>query len=74
MRLTVCINPPPAVYCIGNFALMLLSLLETILVMHLMEKDTLSQNEGNKDQTGSEDLNKQGKTSFHNCHGGETTN
>ncbi|XP_054609550.1 5-hydroxytryptamine receptor 3A-like [Dunckerocampus dactyliophorus] len=31
--------PLIAIYCIGIFALMLLSLLETILVMHLMEKD-----------------------------------
>ncbi|XP_077407131.1 5-hydroxytryptamine receptor 3A-like [Vanacampus margaritifer] len=31
--------PLIAVYCIGIFALMLLSLLETILVMHLVEKD-----------------------------------
>ncbi|KAM9425816.1 LOW QUALITY PROTEIN: 5-hydroxytryptamine receptor 3A [Pholidichthys leucotaenia] len=31
--------PLIAVYCIGNFALMLLSLLETIFVMYLMEKD-----------------------------------
>ncbi|XP_041830761.1 5-hydroxytryptamine receptor 3E-like [Melanotaenia boesemani] len=32
--------PLIAVYCIGIFALMMLSLLETILVMHLMEKDS----------------------------------
>ncbi|XP_070783549.1 5-hydroxytryptamine receptor 3A-like [Enoplosus armatus] len=31
--------PLIAVYCIGIFGLMLLSLLETILVMHLMDKD-----------------------------------
>ncbi|XP_061612914.1 5-hydroxytryptamine receptor 3A-like [Phyllopteryx taeniolatus] len=34
--------PLIAVYCIGIFALMLLSLLETILVMHLLEKDNKS--------------------------------
>lgn len=31
--------PPSVVYCIGIFGLMMLSLLETILVMYLMEKD-----------------------------------
>ncbi|KAF1373665.1 hypothetical protein PFLUV_G00241310 [Perca fluviatilis] len=35
--------PLIAVYCIGMFGLMMLSLLETILVMHLMEKDSASQ-------------------------------
>ncbi|XP_078136077.1 5-hydroxytryptamine receptor 3A-like [Sander vitreus] len=53
--------PLIAVYCIGMFGLMMLSLLETILVMHLMEKDS-------KDQSLSEDCgDKQGKVSFHNC-------
>ncbi|XP_061666974.1 5-hydroxytryptamine receptor 3A-like isoform X6 [Syngnathoides biaculeatus] len=37
--------PLIAVYCIGIFALMLLSLLETILVMHLLEKDHKSQDD-----------------------------
>ncbi|XP_051925674.1 5-hydroxytryptamine receptor 3A-like [Hippocampus zosterae] len=37
--------PLIAVYCIGIFALMLLSLLETIFVMHLMEKDNHSEDE-----------------------------
>ncbi|XP_041819281.1 5-hydroxytryptamine receptor 3A-like [Chelmon rostratus] len=32
--------PLIAIYCIGIFGLMMLSLLETILVMHLMEKDS----------------------------------
>ncbi|XP_029312562.1 5-hydroxytryptamine receptor 3A-like [Cottoperca gobio] len=36
-------SPLIVVYCIGIFSLMLLSLLETILVMHLMEKDSASQ-------------------------------
>ena len=31
---------PPATYCIVIFAMMLLSLLETVLVTHLMEKDS----------------------------------
>lgn len=34
-----CVIPPSVVYCIGIFGLMMLSLLETILVMYLMEKD-----------------------------------
>ncbi|XP_078136076.1 5-hydroxytryptamine receptor 3A-like [Sander vitreus] len=62
--------PLIAVYCIGMFGLMMLSLLETILVMHLMEKDSASQdNEADKDQSLSEDCNKQGKVSFHNHDG-----
>ncbi|XP_035853751.1 5-hydroxytryptamine receptor 3A-like [Sander lucioperca] len=64
--------PLIAVYCIGMFSLMMLSLLETILVMYLMEKDSASQdNEADKDQSLSEDCNKQGKVSFHNHDGGE---
>ena len=34
---------PPATYCIVIFAMMLLSLLETVLVTHLMEKDSREQ-------------------------------
>ncbi|XP_037611649.1 5-hydroxytryptamine receptor 3A-like isoform X1 [Sebastes umbrosus] len=50
--------PLIAVYCIGMFGLMMLSLLETILVMYLMEKDSESQdNEAAKDQSLSEDFN-----------------
>ncbi|XP_042364261.1 5-hydroxytryptamine receptor 3A-like [Plectropomus leopardus] len=61
--------PLIAVYCIGIFALMLLSLLETIFVMHLMEKDSASQeNEANIDQSGSKDCNKQSKDNIHNSH------
>ncbi|XP_031171638.1 5-hydroxytryptamine receptor 3A-like isoform X2 [Sander lucioperca] len=53
--------PLIAVYCIGMFGLMMLSLMETILVMHLMEKDS-------KDQSLSDYCgDKQGKVSFHNC-------
>lgn len=66
--------PLPAVYCIGNFALMLLSLLETILVMHLIEKDISPPEKASEEQTRSEDGNKQGKADFHNCHRGETRN
>ncbi|XP_070783700.1 5-hydroxytryptamine receptor 3A-like [Enoplosus armatus] len=62
--------PLIAVYCIGIFALMLLSLLETILVMHLMEKDSACQdNEADGGRSLSEDCNKQGNANFHNRHG-----
>ncbi|MED6262608.1 hypothetical protein ATANTOWER_022660, partial [Ataeniobius toweri] len=37
--------PIIAVYCIGTFALMLLSLLETIVVIHLIDKDASQDNE-----------------------------
>ncbi|XP_061763703.1 5-hydroxytryptamine receptor 3A-like isoform X2 [Nerophis ophidion] len=48
--------PLIAVYCIGIFGLMLLSLLETILVMHLMDKDGSSQDaKAGQDQSLSED-------------------
>ncbi|XP_031171418.2 5-hydroxytryptamine receptor 3A-like [Sander lucioperca] len=60
--------PLIALYCIGIFALMLLSLLETILVMHLMEKDSACQdNDADKDQSLHEDCNKQRKANLHNC-------
>lgn len=56
------IIPPLVVYCFGIFGLMMLSLLETILVMYLMGKDSASQdNEAGKDQSLREDCNKQGK-------------
>ncbi|XP_059181173.1 5-hydroxytryptamine receptor 3A-like [Centropristis striata] len=62
--------PLIALYCIGIFALMLLSLLETIVVMHLMKKDSASQeNEADNDQSRSDARNNQSKTNFHNCHG-----
>lgn len=41
-------TPPLVVYCIGIFGLMMLSLLETILVMYLMEKDNVSHEEEGK--------------------------
>ncbi|XP_043958299.1 5-hydroxytryptamine receptor 3A-like [Gambusia affinis] len=40
--------PLIAVYCIGTFSLMLLSLLETILVIHLINRDTWQDNEQEK--------------------------
>ncbi|XP_039472714.1 5-hydroxytryptamine receptor 3A-like [Oreochromis aureus] len=42
--------PLIAVYCIGIFTLMLLSLLETVLVMHLIEKDSALQDETDGDR------------------------
>nr|XP_046234310.1 5-hydroxytryptamine receptor 3A-like [Scatophagus argus] len=59
--------PLIAVYCIGIFALMLLSLLETILVMYLMEKDSSPQDEANRNQSLSEEPNKQDKTNIQSC-------
>ncbi|XP_034715363.1 5-hydroxytryptamine receptor 3A-like [Etheostoma cragini] len=53
--------PLIAVYCIGMFGLMMLSLLETVVVMHLMQKDSGTEdNEADKDR----------KVSLHN-HDGE---
>ncbi|XP_047465586.1 5-hydroxytryptamine receptor 3A-like [Mugil cephalus] len=44
--------PLIVIYCMGSFSLMLLSLLETILVMHLIEKDSATQdNETDGEQT-----------------------
>ncbi|XP_051274669.1 5-hydroxytryptamine receptor 3A-like [Dicentrarchus labrax] len=48
--------PLIAVYCIGTFGLMMLSLLETIVVMNLRGRDSaLKNNEAHKDQSLSED-------------------
>ncbi|XP_034070450.1 5-hydroxytryptamine receptor 3A-like [Gymnodraco acuticeps] len=55
--------PLIVVYCIGIFGLMMLSLMETILIMHLVEKD----NEADKDQILSNDFgDKLEKDSFQN--------
>nr|XP_061787659.1 5-hydroxytryptamine receptor 3A-like [Nerophis lumbriciformis] len=52
--------PLIAMYCIGIFALMLLSLLETILVMYLMDKDAGSEDaKAGEDQSLSEDFSGQ---------------
>lgn len=52
---------------------MMLSLLETIFVMFLMEKDAaLQDKEADRDKSPSDDYNNQGKADFHSCHGGET--
>ncbi|KAK0134355.1 5-hydroxytryptamine receptor 3A [Merluccius polli] len=47
-----------ATYCTTIFALMLLSLLETILVMHLMEKDSRSQENGETDCRTAKDFDR----------------
>ncbi|XP_078019595.1 5-hydroxytryptamine receptor 3A-like [Epinephelus lanceolatus] len=62
-------TPLIAIYCIGMFGLMLLSLLETIVVMYLMEKDSESQdNDADRDQSLSKDCgDKESKVSFHSC-------
>ncbi|XP_029383450.1 5-hydroxytryptamine receptor 3A-like isoform X2 [Echeneis naucrates] len=61
--------PLIALYCIGMFALMLLSLVETILVMYLLDKDSPPQNgETDKHPNLNEESNKQGNTSFLKCH------
>uniref|UniRef100_A0A3Q1GUB3 5-hydroxytryptamine receptor 3A-like n=1 Tax=Acanthochromis polyacanthus TaxID=80966 RepID=A0A3Q1GUB3_9TELE len=65
--------PLIALYCIGIFGLMLLSLLETIVVMYLMEKDSAPQDD---ETDGDRSLNascgeKRGKEGFSCCEGGD---
>ncbi|XP_053197011.1 5-hydroxytryptamine receptor 3A-like [Scomber japonicus] len=62
--------PLIVVYCVGVFGFMLLSLLETIVVMYLMEKDSESRdNEADRDRSLNEDSgNKHGEAKF-NCNG-----
>ncbi|KAK2820599.1 hypothetical protein Q5P01_023558 [Channa striata] len=55
--------PLIAVYCIGIFALMLLSLLETIVLMYLIEKD--NKTEKKKENLNEDFENKQVKTNLH---------
>ncbi|KAK0134363.1 5-hydroxytryptamine receptor 3A [Merluccius polli] len=50
--------PLTATYITTIFALMLLSLLETILVMHLMEKDSRSQENGETDCRTAKDFDR----------------
>jgi len=64
--------PSPALYCIGIFGLMLLSLLETILVMHLMEKDSKASKDLEADKGRSQGGNKRGKANIQNSPGGKT--
>ncbi|XP_037546867.1 5-hydroxytryptamine receptor 3A-like [Nematolebias whitei] len=57
--------PLIAVYCMGIFGLMLISLLETILVIHLIDKDASSQD---NETTENRKLNEsQENNSFHCC-------
>ncbi|KAG7222284.1 hypothetical protein INR49_027288 [Caranx melampygus] len=62
--------PLIAVYCIGMFALMLLSLVETIVVMYLLEKDSASRGKKStdRDRSSSDDCNKPSNTNFLKCH------
>ncbi|KAM6964132.1 5-hydroxytryptamine receptor 3A-like [Tautogolabrus adspersus] len=58
--------PLIAIYCIVIFGLMMLSLLETILVMYLIEKDASQNDWTDKDQSLCEDCkDKRGKNKFH---------
>lgn len=51
---------------------MLLSLLETILVMHLMAKDAVTSDEDNEDQTQNKSCGTQGRFCFLDCQKGES--
>uniref|UniRef100_A0A671XC29 Uncharacterized protein n=2 Tax=Sparus aurata TaxID=8175 RepID=A0A671XC29_SPAAU len=63
--------PLIASYCIGIFGLMMLSLLETVLVMFLLHKDT--KEEAEKQQSMIEDCGyKEGDVSINNSYRGET--
>ncbi|CAI5658413.1 unnamed protein product [Oreochromis niloticus] len=60
--------PLIAVYCIGIFALMLLSLLEAILVKRLIEKDSAVEDETDGDRSLEENCgNNQGSHNFYSC-------
>ncbi|KAM7370500.1 hypothetical protein PAMP_010041 [Pampus punctatissimus] len=62
--------PLIAVFCIGVFGLMLLSLLETIFIMRLIEKDVSQSNEADGDRSLSQDCgHKQAKVKFDNANG-----
>ncbi|XP_023287059.1 5-hydroxytryptamine receptor 3A-like [Seriola lalandi dorsalis] len=65
--------PLIAVYCLGIFGLMLLSLLETVFIMYLLDRDSASQeSETDEDQRLSEDHgDKRGKGNSHDCEGEE---
>ncbi|XP_029954727.1 5-hydroxytryptamine receptor 3A-like [Salarias fasciatus] len=63
--------PLIAVYCIGIFTLMMLSLLETILVMHLMEKDAASPQDSDTNRDHKLTKHKLSKSSIHHCFKGE---
>lgn len=56
----------------GNFALMLISLLETILVMYLLERDNSPQSVSSGEQAVSDET--EANSIFPNFQGGETRN
>ncbi|XP_069373631.1 5-hydroxytryptamine receptor 3A-like isoform X2 [Paralichthys olivaceus] len=64
--------PLIALYCIGVFGLMMLSLLETIVVMYLIQKDSAPQEDKGEEGRCLKE-NKQGEVNFHNCEGEEKT-
>jgi len=70
-QLMMCFLLPVAVYCIGIFGLMMLSLLETIFVMYLIEKDS-QDSETDRDQSPREECIKHNNGTFHSCHTGES--
>ncbi|XP_035468853.1 5-hydroxytryptamine receptor 3A-like [Scophthalmus maximus] len=59
--------PLIAVYCIGVFTLMMLSLLETVLVMHLIGKDSAPRDKETEKDRNRED--KRGKDAVRSCDG-----
>ncbi|XP_065327695.1 5-hydroxytryptamine receptor 3A-like [Pelmatolapia mariae] len=67
--------PLIAIYCIGIFTLMLLSLLETMVMMYLIEKDSAAQhNEMDEEQNLSVNCgDKWFKANFHSCVRGRKT-
>ncbi|XP_008294206.1 5-hydroxytryptamine receptor 3A-like [Stegastes partitus] len=59
--------PLIAIYCIGVFGMMLISVMETIFVMYLMEKD-FKDDETDRDQSLDKSCeDKVGKGNFHSC-------
>ncbi|KAM9715905.1 5-hydroxytryptamine receptor 3A-like [Menidia menidia] len=59
--------PLIAVYCIGIFSLMMISLLETILVMYLIEKDSQGSETG-RDQSPRDECMNYSNGPFQSCH------
>ena len=57
-----------AMYCMGTFSLMLLSLLETVVVTYLLAKDSVLQ----KTETDKDHNEKEDKTRSFSCDRGET--
>ncbi|XP_034427369.1 5-hydroxytryptamine receptor 3A-like [Hippoglossus hippoglossus] len=59
--------PLIAVYCIGVFTLMMLSLLETVLVMYLIKKDSAPRDDETEEEDRSLREDKRGKSISCNC-------